>query len=173
MGMTMAMVRAMGTRARPFEAIGDPSPEKVPRLQSGGRNPEHEPEFRHEHKDKCNATHSKSSRRHTGHRKMYKCPPSRHNCDYEHEWHLHQFGNPRAETRDGPQRADRSKQEPRSEHKCEVKYTSLHHLHHKVPPSLADDDRARFSQHHSAINSLTTNSVPKTVLLWLASQFGR
>jgi hypothetical protein len=38
---------------------------------------------------------------------------------------------------------------------------------------VADVNRARFNQHHSTINSLTMNSVPKIVLLWLASQFGR
>lgn len=62
---------------------------------------------------------------------------------------------------------------PNREHECEIEYARLQHLHHRVPPSLADDNRSRFSQHHSTINSLTTKSDPKIALLWIASQFGR
>ena len=47
------------------------------------------------------------------------------------------------------------------------------HLHNRFLSLAPEDDCAHFSRHHRTINSLTTNRVPKIVLLWLASQLGR
>ena len=48
---------------------------------------------------------------------------------------------PRAENVDDPQRADGSKHEARCEHEGEIECARPRRLHHKEPPSLADDNR--------------------------------
>src|SRR5439155_23001726 len=46
---------------------------------------------------------------------MQNNPPCSHNCDHEHDRRFHQFGPPRAETWDDPQRADSPRYEARSD----------------------------------------------------------
>jgi hypothetical protein len=74
-------------------------------------------------------------------------PPCRHNGDHEHDWCFHQFGFPRADAWDNPQRADSTEDEARRKHESKIEHASFQDGHDSLlslstPPIVATLPRA-------------------------------
>jgi hypothetical protein len=69
-----------------------------------------------------------------------------HNGDHEHDCCFHQFGFPRADAWDNPQRADRSEDEARPKHQSKIEHSSFQNRHDSfclsVPAIVATLPRA-------------------------------
>src|SRR5262249_38426220 len=67
------------------------------------------------------------------HFEAQNCPPSRHNGDHEHDRRFRQFGCPRADAWDNPQRPDSSEDEACPKHEGKIEHASFYSLHQICP----------------------------------------
>ena len=96
--------------------------------------PEHEPELGYEQEEERDEPHAKSGTGSNGYAEAQNDPPCRHNGDQEHDWCFQQFGFPRADAWDNPQRADSPEDKARRKHESKIEHASFYSPNHIRSP---------------------------------------